>query len=173
MIKFRTFVTICCINKLQSQLKEGINQWNSPVWHTLLSWKPSERDKVESFWVTKPMWTVSFKINHENLLKDMKSRTSNDGSEEWEFSIETAQVWSRILAMLLKNINDEIANYKEIPLKRRQRPLEDSRTLDIIETIISLYSALFILIFSFKRVVKALLAVPSLASSFLPKAAGE
>lgn len=134
---------------------------------TLYFWKPIEGEKVELFWVTKPIWTVSFKIEDEN----MKTRPATNGGEEWEFSIETAHLWSSILALLLKNLNIKIEKFKNIPPEHRLQPLEHSRTRDVIESIITFYSALFILMIKYKRVVKALLAIPSLASLFLP--AGE
>jgi hypothetical protein len=167
VIKFRTFVTIRCINKLQSRLKAGKKRWPSPLSDTLRSWKPLEGDEVEPFWVTKPSWTVSFGFGDES----MNMRLASDGSEEWEFSIETAYRWSTILASLLKTIDDQITVYKKIGQNCRKRALEHSNTRKVVGTIVALYSALFILMTKYEKVVKALLAIRSLASFFLP--AGE
>lgn len=158
VLKFRTFVTLRCLNKLHSRLKAGKIQWD-----TLESWKPTAGDEIEPFWVAKPKWTLFFDIEQNS----MKTRLDGE-SEVWEFSKETAHLWSSILVSLLKNINNRLHDYKNTSVIHRQRPLENKNTLDLIEKIISLYSALILFMTKYKRVVKTLLAIPSLTSSFIP-----
>ena len=117
-------------------------------------------DEVVAFWVAKPKWKLSF-----DSQENMKTRDVN-GNIEWEFSIDTAHLWSSFLATLLKSINKQITEYKQAPLKHRQGPLNYLEAR--VGKISYLYGALLQLMANYKRVVKALLAIPSLASSFLP-----
>ena len=159
MNKFRTIVTIRCINKLQSRLNSEKKRWNLPLPDTLASWKPTVKDKVQPFWVTKPSWDLEF-----DNKKYMKTRDVN-GNVEWEFSIDTAHLWSCILAELLRTLNHKITEYRDT--LRKQHP-NDSTILNIVEAIMAFYNGLFLFMVRYKRVVKALLAIPSLRSSFLP-----
>ena len=97
----------------------------------------------------------------------MKTRVLN-GTVEWEFSIETAHLWSSILATLLRTINNIITEYRNTSAELRKRPLDHEETRQFVQAITSFYSALFLLMTKYKRVVKALLAIPSLVSSILP-----
>jgi hypothetical protein len=99
------------------------------------------------------------------VKKDMKTRVVN-GNVEWEFSSDTAHLWSSILALLLTNINNQITKYNNTPAELRKRPLEHEETRDILRAITSFYNALSLLMTKYKRVVKAMLGTLSLASLF-------
>ena len=94
----------------------------------------------------------------------MKTRVVH-GNVEWEFSINTAHLWSSLLGTLLKILNDQIVEYRHAPLKHRREPVRYLESL--VEEISYLYGSLFLSMANYKRVVNALLAIPSLASSFL------
>ena len=115
-------------------------------------------DKVEAFWIAKPDWELAF---DDEIEKHMKTRDVN-GNVEWEFSIDTAHLWSWILAMILSSINQQITEYRNA--LRKQHPKE---ILGTVEVFIILYNGLSLLVIRFERVIKALLAIPSLRSSFL------
>ena len=145
-----------CINKLQSRLKS--KWWRLPLSDTLISWRSVVGDEVDRFWVTKPKWILRFDIE-----KNMTTRAVN-GNTEWEFSIDTAYIWSTILGSMLETINNKIAEYRSHPSKSRETPLRHLKTL-VLE-ITYLYGALYLFMADYKHIVKALLAIPSLASSF-------
>ena len=126
---------------------------------TLQSWRSIVGDEVVPFRVAKPKWDLSFDIE-----EDMKTRVVH-GNVEWEFSIDTAHLWSSLLGTLLKILNDQIVEYRHAPLKHRREPVRYLESL--VEEISYLYGSLFLLMVNYKRVVNALLAIPSLASSFL------
>lgn len=160
MLKFRTFVTISCINKLQSRLNSGNTRWSPTLPDTLLSWKPIEGEEIERFWVTEPKWSLKFDDVFEG---DMKTRVVN-GNVEWEFSFDTAHQWSSILGILLKCINKQITEYGNTPAELRKRPMEHEGIRGLMVAIAHFYSSLFLFVKIYNRVVKALLGIPSLAS---------
>ena len=81
-----------------------------------------KQDEVEPFWVSKPRWSLKFYIE-----ENMKMRVVN-GNVEWEFSSDTAHLWSSILAILLITINNQITEYRKTPAELRKRSLEPKET---------------------------------------------
>ena len=160
---FHAFVTMCCINKVQSRLNAGKKRWNP---ETLLSWSrtPLDKEKVEHFWVTEPIWPLKF----ENVEKGMKTRVVDGNVVEWEFSSDTAHLWSSILARLLISINEKITEYNNIPSELRKRPLEHEETRYLVKAITTFHTSLFIFMSNYNRVVKALLGMWSLSSWLQP-----
>ena len=156
--KFGMFVTIRSIQKLHARLKIGKKRRQQPLSTTLGSWRPVTGDRVESFSLARPIWASTF-VSVDEEMKKLRS------DNNWEFTINTAHLWASVLATLLDETDDAIKRYKESSARDKRQPLQNP-TYARFKEICWFYHTLFILMTEYTRVVKELLAIPSLAASF-------